>query len=391
MRLLIVSHTPHYLRESATVGWGPTVREIDHLSTLFEEIVHVAPLHQEPAPESALAYRSRTVKVRVVAPAGGDGLARKLGLLMKAPGYAWTVWRELGQTDAVHVRCPANISLIALLLLCLRRRPKVRWVKYAGNWQPRRDQPLSYRFQRWLLRRGLARARVTVNGKWEGQPRHVWSFLNPCLTEPELAEGRLAAGSKTLSQPLRLLYVGALQANKGARVVLDVASTLTLKGIDVAVDFVGDGPERPLLEALAASLGIATLTRFHGWLPRAELASFYAGAHFLLLPSNSEGWPKVISEGMAYGVVPLSTTVSSIPQHLAAFGTGKTLPPGDAKGFAIAIEQYCAAPQTWEEESRNAVEAAQLFSYPKYLRSVSQLLGLKGSSHTEALRCQPAN
>ena len=56
MRLLIVSHTPHYRAAGQLVGWGPTVRELDHLVELFDEVVHIAPVYDGQAPGSALAY-----------------------------------------------------------------------------------------------------------------------------------------------------------------------------------------------------------------------------------------------------------------------------------------------------------------------------------------------
>ena len=56
MKLLIVSHTPHYQKGNAIVGWGPTIREIDYLAQVFDRVVHVAPLHPEAAPASSLPY-----------------------------------------------------------------------------------------------------------------------------------------------------------------------------------------------------------------------------------------------------------------------------------------------------------------------------------------------
>ena len=78
MKLAIVSHTPHHLREGEVVGWGPTVREIDQLATLFSAVVHVAPLHDGPAPASDLAYRDARVRLRPVRATGGPRLADKL-------------------------------------------------------------------------------------------------------------------------------------------------------------------------------------------------------------------------------------------------------------------------------------------------------------------------
>ncbi len=53
--LAIVSHTPHHRTADGLVGWGPTVTELDHLATRFDRVTHVAPVHDGPAPASALA------------------------------------------------------------------------------------------------------------------------------------------------------------------------------------------------------------------------------------------------------------------------------------------------------------------------------------------------
>ena len=50
MRLLVVSHTEHFRKDGVTVGWGPTVRELGRLAGLFDELVHVAPLHRGAGP-----------------------------------------------------------------------------------------------------------------------------------------------------------------------------------------------------------------------------------------------------------------------------------------------------------------------------------------------------
>ena len=44
-RLLIISHPAHRTSDQVVAAWGPTVREIDHIASLFDEVVHVAPLH----------------------------------------------------------------------------------------------------------------------------------------------------------------------------------------------------------------------------------------------------------------------------------------------------------------------------------------------------------
>lgn len=374
-KLVIISHTPHYKRADGTiVGWGPTVREIDYLSTLFESVTHLAPLYDETAPNSAIAYQSSRVTFAPVKPAGGDTLRDKLGILLNIPQYILAMLRLLPQADMVHVRCPANISMIAILLLTLSRHPRQRWIKYAGNWNPQGRESRTYTFQRWWLNKGWTRSIVTVNGRWQDQPSHVKSFFNPCLTQEELSEAASLASQRSLTMPVRLLYVGQLISAKGVGRVLEIAAMLCRREVNFTLDIVGDGAERAQFEAKTHELGIASMVNFHGWLPRTALNPIYASAHLMIFPSETEGWPKVLSEAMAYGVVPIASKISSIPQYLAEFDTGKAIPTEDLVGFTEAVIWYTERPERWQKASQNGMSAASLFSYANYLTSVEQLL-----------------
>ncbi len=372
MRLLIVSHTPHYRAAGQLVGWGPTVRELDHLAELFVEVVHVAPVYDDAAPGSALAYTSPRVRLRPVAPAGGETLRAKLDVARLYPAYTAAIRDEMARADAVHVRCPANISLLALALLRVARRPQPRWVKYAGNWQPEGAEPWSYSVQRRWLAANRHRGVVTVNGQWPDQPPHVHTFHNPSLTETELAAGRRAAAGKLLALPLELLFVGALNDAKGVGRVLQVAQALREQGVPYRLRLLGDGPDRRRYESWAADHGLSDVI-FHGWVSPQAVGRFNAAAHIILHPSQSEGWPKVLSEAMAYGVVPIASAVSSMPQILAATRAGVARPVEDIDGLTAAIVNYVNNPDEWRTASRAGVAAAPQFGYPAYQTAVADL------------------
>jgi glycosyltransferase involved in cell wall biosynthesis len=377
VKLLIISHTPHYLKDDHFVGWGPTVRELDYLTEIFERVIHLAPLHREVGPASALRYQSTRLEFRPLPPAGGGRLRDKLAILIRTPQYLGAILKALREVDAVHVRCPANISLLAIMLLACVPRPRLRWVKYAGNWRPTTREAWSYAFQRWWLTKNLHRGVVTVNGHWTDQPRHVRSFLNPCLTEQELVEAERVAAGKELSTPLRLLYAGRLETAKGVGRAIEVLHQLRQRGIAATFDIVGDGAERSAFESLVAARELTEVVTFHGWLARTLLNGLFARAHFLIFPAaSSEGWPKVLSEGMAHGVVPVASTVSSIPQFLDSFQTGRTCAPDDVTGFVNALAWYVQHPYLWKEESVKGVQAAQLFSYRNYLQAVRTIFDL---------------
>src|SRR5256885_4162549 len=70
--------------------------------------------------------------------------------------------------------------------------------------------------------------------------------------------------------PNRLLAVGRLAKQKGFDYLVRAAQVLRDRGVDVIVEFVGDGEERPVLQTLAAQLGVADRVEFLGWQPRSE-------------------------------------------------------------------------------------------------------------------------
>ena len=377
VRLLIISNMPHYRKDGQVLGWGPTVQEIDHLAGLFNRIDHIACLHPEPAPASSLPYVSGKVRLIPVQPTGGTSLRDKFEILCRFPNYARTILRELPGADVVHIRCPASICLLAILMLSLRRQPELRWVKYAGEWQRDGREPASYAFQRWWLKKSWSRSWVTVNGEFRGQPSHVRPFFNPCLDDTELAQAGRLAVQKPPVKPLGIVFVGNLNPNKGVLRALEIVRLIRSSGVDAKLEVVGDGAERPLLEQKIAESGMTDAVTLHGWLPRTALGEIYARNHLFLMTSRTEGWPKVLSEAMAYGVVPIASAISCIPDYLGKFRTGQTMAWDDLPAFAEAAMSYYRTPSRWRQESARAVAVAKQFSYSNYLKQVRALLGLQ--------------
>lgn len=382
-KLLIISNMAHYSTPSGVVGHGATVREISELAALFDQVDHIGCLHQELAPASALPYTATNIKLIPVPPAGGKTFSEKLRILALIPYYIATMRREIPKADYIHVRAPANIPLLAILLLSFLRYPSAerRWIKYAGNWETQASR--TYAFQKWWLQKGWQRSWVTVNGGWENQPSHVKSFFNPCLTDEEIAEARGIASEKTLNVttasavlPLRLLFVGGFSHAKGVDQIIPICLLLREKAVPFHFDLIGDGELFQNVLQQVKSAQLEAFVTLHGALPRAAIATLYATAHLNVLPSQGEGFPKVLSEGMAYGVVPLASDVSSIGQYFQRFQTGQVVPIVTPAHFVEAICDYWKHPYKWKQESQNAVASAHWFSYTHYLDSVKQLFQL---------------
>lgn len=314
MKLAIISHTPHYKSEGIIKGWGSTVTEINHLAKLFDRIFHIAPLHEENSPGSSLPYISDKIEFIPLKPYGGSKLSDKFSIIKTAPynlSKISSVLKILGEKDWVQFRAPTSMGLYVLPFLKIRNKSNL-WVKYAGNWKME-NPPLSYRFQKWWLENNIQKSKVTINGYWEGQKNHLINFKNPCIDEAEIAEAEEAALKKNFNGKLTICFSGTLTENKGAGLILEALQNFSNAERIEEVLFAGDGSGRKLFEEKAA--GIKIKIKFLGFISREELKTVYSKSHLILLPSESEGFPKVIAEAAAFGCVPVVSDISSISQY----------------------------------------------------------------------------
>jgi len=81
----------------------------------------------------------------------------------------------------------------------------------------------------------------------------------------------------------------------------------------------------------------------------------------------------VLSEAMAYGVVPLASTISSIPYFVNQANSGKVIQAEDLQAYVSAIIHYLGHPEIWKQESQNAAIMAENFTYENYLKAVTDL------------------
>lgn len=314
MKLAIISHTEHYKTEDGeVVGWGPTISEINHLLNVFDTIYHIAMLHQENPPPSALPYVSDRVKFIALKPSGGRTLFSKLQTIIQAPRTINTISKTLKEVDCFQLRTPTGIGVYLIPYLTMFSKKK-GWYKYAGNWN-QKNPPLGYRLQRWML---LNQSRkVTLNGQWDKQAEHCYTFENPCLTDKEIEEGKIVRNEKNIQEPLQFCYVGRLEKPKGVERIINAFKLLSDKEKERVgcVHLVGDGSEYDYFKTLANTTGV--LFKFHGFLPRKKVFSIYKQSHVFVMPTTaSEGFPKVIAEAMNYGCLPIVSNISSIGHYL---------------------------------------------------------------------------
>jgi glycosyltransferase involved in cell wall biosynthesis len=100
----------------------------------------------------------------------------------------------------------------------------------------------------------------------------------------------------------------------------------------------GEGPLRPMLEGLAAELGVSERVLMPGFV--ADPWPVLASADLFVLSSNYEGFPLVLAEAMHAGLKVVSTDCESGPAEMLENGRyGRLVPCGNVAALAEAMEK----------------------------------------------------
>ncbi len=103
------------------------------------------------------------------------------------------------------------------------------------------------------------------------------------------------------------------------------------------LDIVGTGPDRPMMERLAADLNLTSRVRFHGFVGRAEVRGFFQRCGVYAMPSDNEGFAIAALEAMACGASVVFSQIRAFEQLISEGVNGLLVPVGDVKGLAAAI------------------------------------------------------
>ncbi len=362
--LTIISHTEHYLNsDGMIVGLGSTITEINHLLQVFDKITHIAMLHASSAPPNALPYSSDRIKFVPITAVGGPTLADKVSILKNIPKIISLIRKHLRSSDYFQFRAPTGIGVFVIPYLILFTS-KNGWFKYAGNWK-QEHAPLAYRFQKWLLEHQSRT--ITINGFWDGQPQQCLSFENPCLTTIEMDEGIMSVEEKSFRCPFNFCFVGRLEPAKGVDLIIDAISELASdeqQKIGV-IHIVGDGERMPFYKQKTESIPVKFI--FHGFLPRQKVHEIYKNSQAILLPSSSEGFPKVIAEGMNYGCIPIVSNVSSIGHYITDGHNGFLLNHITSEGLKASLNRFLQLDRdSYEVMTASRNDFIQKFTYAYY-------------------------
>jgi glycosyltransferase involved in cell wall biosynthesis len=235
-----------------------------------------------------------------------------------------------------------------------------------------------YRLRRLLTRHYYPRAtrhvavspasRDDLIAKWRVPPDCIETILNGI----DLARVRKLASSAPARDGVpRIVSAGRLNYAKGFDVLLRAMARLKTERWELLL--IGDGEERPKLEALANELGIAGHVQFLGW--RTNPYEWMAQCDLYVLSSRWEALPLILLEALALGLPVVATRASSGPAEVLGEGRyGRLVPPAAPDALAQAIDELLADAPRRNELASLARERANAFDLPPMVQAYERLI-----------------
>jgi glycosyltransferase involved in cell wall biosynthesis len=183
---------------------------------------------------------------------------------------------------------------------------------------------------------------------------------------------------------LRLIHHSSLQRIYGLDVAIEAVSQLS-PDLPVRLDVYGDGPHRPVIEALVARLGLADRVAIHGRVAVDQLPRLLAGTDIELIPTLPEPYLQYslstkLLEAIQMGVPVIASDLATFRGHFSEDAL-RYVPGGDAAALAAAIRELARHPERAaamaQEAQRQAMPYAWAIQGAAYLEVVAGLIASK--------------
>lgn len=178
-----------------------------------------------------------------------------------------------------------------------------------------------------------------------------------------------------------LLYLHRLAPRKGAHYLVPLAQLMRqLWGDNYLLLVAGGGPYEKTLRAEIAAAGLENWFELRGWVANAMTPVFYSAADVFLMPSDEEGFPRVLLEAMACGCPFVASEVGGVKDVVACAQEPLLCQPGDLNGFVHKVAQLLDNAVWYNQLQIAGFAQVKQFSQERVLATFLQLLKTKQSA-----------
>ncbi|HWC25059.1 MAG TPA: glycosyltransferase family 4 protein [Solirubrobacteraceae bacterium] len=336
---------------SDAIGFGGAEVYLATLvAALADELDFIAIVGEQTGAEAARRLADAGARVARVPGLGRiprPGALRRLAATLRAADPAVVHANATDQGD----------GLSAILAASLLRRPLAVTVHLALDGRARHHEALSG----WALRRAGAVIAVSdaVARRLSALGVRATVVRNGLPAPVRAPAARAALGVD--EDAVLVGGIGRLAPQKGWDVLCRAAPALRERCPAAVVAIVGDGPERPRLEELAAEHGVRLLG------PREDAASLLGAFDVLAAPSRFEGLPLVPIEALHAGVAVVASDIDGLRDVVD--DAGVLVAPDDPAALGAALGERAADPRRRSQlAARGRARAAERFGVRRMAR-----------------------
>ncbi|PWH82791.1 glycosyl transferase [Algibacter marinivivus] len=370
MRFLILTHVAHKFKDDEISAYAPYVREMNIWLKHVDEVLLIAPKSTRSKTVIDLPYNHDNLIFNEIPSIEFTNIKKLIFSIIKLPIILIKIFSACKKADHIHLRCPGNIGLLGSIVQIFFPK-KIKTAKYAGNWDPEAVQPVSYKFQKRILSNTFLTKNMTalVYGDWENQTKNI----KPFFTASYANEEREIRAHRDYSGKLKFVFVGGLVEGKRPLFAIQIIEKLNELGYNVSLDLYGDGILKKALKAYINEKTLQNKIKLLGNQSKETIKGALKEAHFLILASKSEGWPKAIAEAMFFGVIPISTSISCVP-YMLDYGKRGVLIDFELQNAVEAVKRCLVDPELLKTMSEEAFVWSQKYTLDKFESEIVKLL-----------------
>ena len=202
--------------------------------------------------------------------------------------------------------------------------------------------------------------------------------LLPNFVELERFQGisRAEARKRLNLDPNRkvVLFLHRVARRKGAHYLPDIASMVLRKVKPVTFLVAGGGPYLEELRRRVEQQPLAGAFDFRGWVPNRDAPLYYRAADLYLMPSEEEGFPRVLLEAMAADCPFITFDIGGVRDIVAPEQEACVIPARDVAAFAAACTDALLDPARLDAWGKAGARQVKRFSEERVLEAFERML-----------------
>jgi glycosyltransferase involved in cell wall biosynthesis len=252
------------------------------------------------------------------------------------------------------------------------------------------DAPWIDRMRQWLQERLLEASVRWCTHLVTGTPRVADYYVKnagiprgkirllPNHVEGNRFRSKLRAESRELLRiPPRaklVLFLHRVAPRKGAHFLPEIAQRILADAGPVTFLIAGGGPYLEELKRRVEREGLAGRFDFRGWVPNKDVPLYYRAADLYLMPSEEEGFPRVLVEAMAAGCPFVAFDVGGVRDILPRPLMDCVVEQGNVRAFARKCVQALRDAQLRARWKKAGEKQAPVFSEDRVLAAFLRMI-----------------